>query len=141
MANTIILKGEVLRKEGQASAAITPGHLVEIGGTNDFQVHSTAGGPAQRSFALENDLIGGDIATAYALGDDVQVGVFDGGAVANAWIAAGQTVAKGSKLVSAGDGTLAVMGTGEEAGVVAIATAALNNSASSFAARLAVEVV
>jgi len=137
--NTIAVKGDYIRKEGEASGAITPGHLIEWGGSQDVQVHSSAAGIARKAFAVENDLIGRDITDAYAQGETVQYGVFPPGAEVYAFLAGGETVSKGDALVSAGDGTLAAMASGEEGSVVAFAAEDLANSASA-AARLLVEV-
>lgn len=106
MPSTICLKGGYIRKEGVASAAITPGHLVEFGGANDLRVHSTAGGNARKAFALENDLVGDGIADAYDTGDTVQYGVFERGAEVYAWLEYTENVAKGAALESSGSGTL-----------------------------------
>jgi hypothetical protein len=132
MANTIALKGGFIRKEGEASAAITPGHLVEFGGANDLRVHSTSGGPARKAFALENDLIGDAIGDAYAAGATVQYGVFESGAEINAFLDGGENASKGDALVSAGDGSLRVQSTEVEQDViVAYAMEAKDNSAQS----------
>lgn len=141
MANTITLKGDFVRKEGEASAGITPGHLVEFGGANDLQVHSSAGGPARKAFALENDLVGDGIDDAYVAGDTVQYGVFPSGSEINAWLAYPENVSAGDPLVSAGDGELvAFIESTYEAGViVAYAAEAKNNSAGGAAVRIVAE--
>jgi len=105
-AKTITLKGDPLRKEGVADEAITPGHLVERGGTYDFQKHSTAGGPAIASFALENDLVGDGVDDAYASDDTVQVGYFSTGEEILAYLATSQVIVVGDYLISAGAGLL-----------------------------------
>lgn len=138
-AHTIALKGEHIRKEGEASAAITPGHLVAFGGAKDLVVHASAAGQARKAFALENDLVGLGIDDAYALGEMVQYGVFCPGSEVYAFLAAGENASKGSKLVSAGNGALAVMGSGEADGLVAFALEAKNNTGST-AVRIKVEV-
>lgn len=146
MARTIALKGEFIRKEGEASGAITPGHLVEFGGANDLQVQGTAGAFCRKAFAVENDLIGDGISDAYASGDTVQYGVFSAGTEVYALLAAGENVAKGAALVAAGDGSLqaaSAAASGESTPdeyVVAFAMEAVNNSAASTQARIIVEV-
>ena len=77
--HTITLKGDPDRKEGVTDEAITPGMLVERGGTYDYQKHSVADGPAARSWALENALAGEGIDDDYASGETVQIGYFDTG--------------------------------------------------------------
>ena len=138
-AKTIALKGGFIRKEGQASAAITPGHLVEFGGSHDLQVHSTAAGPARKAFALENDLIGDGVDTAYAAHQVVQYGVFERGAEVSAILATSQTIAKGDKLVSNGNGQLKEYGTEvEQDSIVGWAMEAVTTT--SAVARLTIEV-
>lgn len=145
--NTIILKGDGCRKEGKASGAITPGHLVEFGGANDLQVHSTAASTARKAFAVENDLIGNGIDTAYALGDQVQYNVFKSGDEVYALVAAAAAaVTKGAALESAGDGTLCIQTVDaatdntQRNSVVAYALEAVDNSGGGTAARIKVEV-
>ncbi len=104
--NTIILKGAGIRKERVANASITPGHLVEVMSTGKLRVHATAGGPAQKAFAVENDLIGAGITTAYAAFAQVQYEVMERGSEVYALLAIGQNVAIGAALESAGSGEL-----------------------------------
>jgi len=142
MPNLIALKGDSIRKEGEASGVITPGDLIEFGGANDLQTHGTAGGPARKAFAIENDLIGDGIADDYALGDTVQYGVFVPGAEVNAHLNYPENVSKGDPLVSGGDGGLvAFIESTHEAGViVGFANEAKNNSAGGAQVRIVVEV-
>lgn len=103
---TIAISGEMHRKEGVTDEAVTPGHLLEFGGSNDLQKHSTAGGNAAAMFAMENDLVGDGISDAYAAGETVQYGIFQPGAIVYALLSSGENVAKGADLESNGDGTL-----------------------------------
>lgn len=119
MPKTIALKGDFIRKEGEASAAITPGDLIEFGGSADLRPHATIGGQARRAFAVENDLIGKGVDDAYAAGDNVQYGVFVPGAEVYARLAAGETCTKGDALESAGNGRLQVSSTPVEGSIVA----------------------
>jgi hypothetical protein len=146
--NTIILKGCGIRKERTANASITPGHLVEVMSTGKLRVHATAGGHAQKAFAVENDLIGDGISTAYAAAAQVQYEVMERGAEVYALIANGQTIAIGDPLESAGNGELRKY-THDSAGldttnnIVAYALAAVDMSDSSAAdpnGRCAVEI-
>lgn len=150
MANTIILRGReyVIRKEGVTDEAVTPGHLLERGGANDVQKHSVAGGNTGKLFALENDLVGEDIADAYSTGETVQFAACPTGTEVYAWLKTGNNAAKGAALVSAGDGTLEVFAAASTsdsgvdiypAAVVGFALEALNNTSGS-PARLRVEV-
>lgn len=106
VAKTIILKGKGIRKERIANAAITPGHLVELMSTDKVRVHASAGGNCQKAFAVENDLIGADIDTAYAATARVQFEVMERGSEVNAILKNGENVAIGDFLESAGNGEL-----------------------------------
>lgn len=119
MPKTIVLKGDYIRKEAEASAAITPGHLVEFGGANELRVHSTIGGQARKAFALENDLIGRDWDAAYAANEQVQYAVPVPGAEIYALVNA--AVTKGDFLESNGDGRLKVSSTPVEGSNIAVA--------------------
>jgi hypothetical protein len=72
--NTIKLKKySDNQQEHVASAAITPGMLLEFDSNNKVKPHATAGANAQPIFALEDELQGNGINDAYASGDPVQV--------------------------------------------------------------------
>ena len=147
MPNTIILYGQGCRKEGIASEAITPGHLVEFGGSNDLQKHGTAAGNARKAFAVENDLIGDGINDAYATGEQVQYNVFQSGDEVYALVADGATaITKGAGVESAGDGTVRITSTSsatsdlERDGIVGYALEAVDNSGGGSAVRIRIEV-
>ncbi len=116
---TITIRGDYIRKEGKASEAITPGHLVEFGGTADYRKHATIGGVARRAFALENDLIGQGIDDNYDASDTVQVGLFCPGAEVYAKVSYAAT--KGDFLESNGDGTLKLSSTPVDGSTIAVA--------------------
>lgn len=139
MPKTIGLKGECIRKERQANAAITPGDLVEVMSTGKLRRHATIGGQAAKAFALENDLIGKGIDDAYAASDQAQYGVFQPGAEVNAWLLLGESCSVGDFLESAGNGTLQVASTPVEGSNVAIALEAITGGAA--AKRVKVEVL
>lgn len=137
-AKTIGLKAPGVREEFTASEAITPGHLVEFGGSNEIQKHSTAGGEIGAvKIAVENDVVGDDVDTDYVSGEQVQVDAPHGGAVYMLRLANGENVSKGDLLESAGDGTLQAAGTassaGEHAPIVGEANEAVDMSGSSAA--------
>jgi len=143
--NTIILKGDGIRKEADAAGTITPGHLVEFDASGDLVVHATAGGNARKAFAVENDLIGNGITDNYVSGDRVQYNVFRSGDEVYALVPAGAAaIAIEAALESAGDGTLVNVGTATATGgtdiVVAYALEAVDNSGGGTAARIKVEV-
>jgi hypothetical protein len=108
--NTIQIQGDHDgRMERVANAAITPGHLVELMSTNKFRVHASAGQPVVPVIvAVEDDLQGNPITTAYAAASRVQANVQHPGYVFYGLLANGQDSPIGSKLESAGDGTLRV---------------------------------
>ncbi len=147
----IAVKGDYIRKEVVANAAVTPGQLVEEMSTGNYRVHATAGQNAQRSFALTDTLQGNEIGDAYAANAQMQIGVFSKGCEVNALLADGQNAAINSWLESNGDGDLRVH-TADSAGaveypeaIVGRATAALDLSGSSGAdpssRRLIIEIV
>jgi len=103
---TIVLSGLGIRKEAIANATITPGHLIEKMSTGKVRVHATAGGNAQRMFAVEDDLQGNTISDDYAAASICQYNVMARGEEVLVIIADGQTIVIGDSLESAGDGTL-----------------------------------
>jgi hypothetical protein len=105
--NQIVLIGDGdNHDEAPASAALTPGHLLYTASTGKVAKHATAGGFSGKAFAKEDALRGRDIDTAYAADDIVSIHRAEPGDVIFAFIKAGQNIAIGDKLVSAGDGTL-----------------------------------
>lgn len=151
--STILLKGDPIAKEADATEAITPGDLVERynnSGSVGLRKHSTAGGNAGRLFAKENDIAGDDLNDDYASGEVVQFWACRPGDEVYAWLADGENASIGSFLESNGDGTLKVADEdGDSAGlertqsIVAIALENVNLSASSNTTdgRIKVEVV
>lgn len=103
---TIVVKGEGIRYEALAVAAITPGNLVEFTSAGKVQKHSTAGGNAERAFAVEDDDQGSGIDTDYDADDLVQYEIFRPGDVVWAKLKDGETVAKGGFVESAGTGEM-----------------------------------
>ena len=92
--------------ERLCASTILPGMLIEAYAdtTEKVRAHSTANGPAEAMFALENSLQGEGITDAYTTGDRVTCGVFNNGDRVYCRIANGVNCAIGSKLVSNGDG-------------------------------------
>lgn len=145
---TIVLRGGGIRKERKAGGAITPGHLVELNASDQFVVHSTAAGNAIAAFAVEAEVFGKDIDTAYASGDQCFVEYLPTGSEVYALVGAGAAaIAEGDYLESAGDGTLRKLATAtattqaQRASVVARALEAVDNSAGGTPARIKVEVL
>lgn len=141
--NSIIVKsreGGPLRKEGVTDEAVSPGHLIEKGGGQDVQKHSSANGNALPRFALENDLVGDDIDDDYASGETVQYAVFTTGEEVQAWLAYGENVSEGAALTSAGDGTLHAAAGSDPDRIVGYAAEDKNNTSGGSAVRIIVEV-
>lgn len=164
MANVINLTSadthQPIRDEGIASEAIKPGSLVEFGGSDDYQKHSTTNGNARKAFALSSGEVGfdsDDITTDIASGDTVPVGIFPRGARVNALLISGTdastssdaNISKGDPLESAGGqdtGTLQKWGATTDNSnvdsIVGYAREAVDNSGASAGstARLVIEV-
>ena len=105
-SKVIMLRGEPqVDEQNAASAAITPGQLIEKN-AGAWRPHSTAAGAAHRVFALERDELGKDIDQAYASGDRVKAAYCAPGDKVNAILNSGETVAEGALLESAGNGQL-----------------------------------
>lgn len=142
---TILISGQGHRKEGVTDEAVTPGHLLELGGGNDLQKHATAAGNAAPMFALENDLVGDGIDNAYAAGETVQYVIAQPGAVIYALLAYGENVAIGAMLESASAGALqasvADSSDVQTEAIVARALEAVNNTTTDSEARIKVEVL
>lgn len=103
-------KGDWRHEEEVASKAITPGMLCEVVTDGRVQPHSTEGGRAERLVAYEDALQGGIVSTAYAVGAQVMLALVEPGTVMNMLIQSGQNADPGEEVISAGDGTLIVIG-------------------------------
>jgi len=135
MPNKILLNNaDSIQKERPADGSITPGHLIELKSTGKVGVHSTAGGIAQKSFAINQDFIGGSIDKLYADGDNVIYHVCAPGTEIYGLIASGVSVSIGGALESAGDGTLKARSSG------ALIAYALETKVAVASTRLKVEV-
>ena len=108
MSNRIVLISTAGRQEQEkeASAALSPGHLIETLSTSKVQKHSTEGGLAERHFATEDALQGRTKDDAYATDDKVMSTFALPGDVINALIGPGPAIVVGTVLISGGDGTL-----------------------------------
>lgn len=144
--NKIFLTDEYIVDEGEADAAITPGHLIEYDTTTDlFIPHGTDAGVTQARFARKNPTADTAAGTApiddpYADGDHVWAAIARRGCRVNALVQASENIAIGDVLVSAGDGALReyVSGTDAAHAPVAVAREA-GTDASDF--RIEVEVL
>jgi hypothetical protein len=134
---TISIDTDAPVKEEKADAGITPGHLLERTATG-VKVHATAGGKAQRIFALEDENQGKEIGDAYSASDKCFFKTFRPGDLVLARIKNGENIAIGDWLVSGGNGELIEAsadssGTIVEEDCVAVAVAACDMSGSSGA--------
>jgi len=144
--NSIVLKGQFLRKEAKATVAVKPGMLVQWDTNYDTVKPCVAiagavpGGASRKAFALENDLVGQGVGTspatadAYDINDTVQYGIFHRGAEIQALLATGNNAAIGAPLVSNGAGNLKLAATTQGADdeeILGYAAEALNNATGS----------
>ena len=105
--NTIAVKNYLkIREEYVATAAITPGMLVEVTAAGTVQAHSTESGNVLPMVAGEDALQGKLITEAYVAEQPVQVWVPTRGDIANMILANGEDVAVGDFLESDGNGAL-----------------------------------
>jgi hypothetical protein len=107
-ANRIHVKGECRYEEAKAGAAsIKPGMLARLDSAGELVVAGgTEGDFAAREVVLENALVGGLVSTVYDNDTQIPYGVFAPGSEAYMLIKSGQNVAKGDRLIAAGDGHL-----------------------------------
>lgn len=135
-------RDEMTQHEDTGVGAVTVGNLVERV-ANGVQNHSTAAGQDGTTLiAIAHRGVGMEAGDAYDDGTNVKYLAVSGGGV---WLrlAAGENVARGDQLVSAGDGTVRLLDTagGDTAGgVVAEAEEALDNSGGTEAAFIRTEV-
>lgn len=129
--NRILLIGDQSRhEEAVAAAAIKPGHLIKLTTAGEVVVHATAGGHAEKAFALEDALQGKTIDQDYAHEDLVSYALCKPGDVVYAWLKWGENAAVGSLLVSNGDGSLQVLASSEVALAVSLDVLNLSDSES-----------
>lgn len=145
---TVILKGEPQVAEAvmATSAAIKPGHLIELTSAGTVRKATTTGFGAQVNrnagalFALEPGWRGGDIDTAYANGDTVTYTVAKPGDEIYAFLQDAENVVIGQALQSAGDGSLEAVDS--DGFAIAVALEAVNTTGGASAeARIKVRVL
>ena len=104
---TIILRGKYhIQKEGRTSEALSPGHILERGGTADIQKNNAANRIAGLLIAIENAAAGGDINEAYAANDNVVFVACYSGMEVYARIPAGANISKNDLLTCTNDGAV-----------------------------------
>jgi len=139
-SNTIILKGWGVRKEAKAATVITPGQFITIGATG---LSRAAAGAVEKTVAVENEVIGKDLNTDYAIGDNVLYEAVHSGQEVNALLAqgAGNTAVVGSPLKVGTLGNLVVGALpADVAALIGYAMEAKDNSGGSAPVRLRVEI-
>jgi hypothetical protein len=104
----IHLLGDGRHEEIVAAGAIRPGALLVLTTAGKVTEHATAGGYAERLFALEDALQGKEISESYAADDVVGIVVAQPGDVVYAYLSWGEDVETGELLTSNGDGALKV---------------------------------
>lgn len=104
--NQVHLIGEFRHEEAIAAGTITPGMLLTIDSAGEVLAHATEGGYAMRVFAVEDALQGHTLDDDYSADDLVSANIELPGNEIQAFLQAGQNVAIGDWLISAGDGTL-----------------------------------
>lgn len=96
--------------EAIADEALTPGELVRFDADDELEPHGTANGNAAKLFVVENPYVdiddGVNIDKDYALGDSARYIWAVTGDKLNAFLADGESVAKGAPLASDGAGAL-----------------------------------
>lgn len=93
-----------------ASAAITPGDVVEIN-SSQWRRHASAGKNAIRAIALPRDEMGNDIDIDYAASQYVKVDFGRSGDRFNLWIASGEDLSYGTFVESDGSGGVRALST------------------------------
>ena len=138
-SETILLKGKMaVRKEAVTDEAVSPGHFVERGGTQDVQKAPL--GSATPLVAIENTPIGEGIEDAYAANDTVlMVAVYPGCEIL-AKIAAGENIAENALLRCGASGVLQDAGATAD-NARAIALEAVNNTSGTTETFIRVEVI
>jgi hypothetical protein len=125
-SSTIVLRGEPVINEVISAGAISPGHLIQIGSAGTAVVQATANAIVRKAVALEDEVVGGEITTAYASGARVRYGIFRAGdRVRLRVVAGGEAIVIGDRLSSGLAGGVQKGTTN----VVAFALEAIDNSA------------
>lgn len=116
--STITLRGDPIASEARAKAseAIKPGMLVQLHTDGTLKKHATAKAATAAAFAREMDIAGGSIDDAYEDSDTVLYSTYRPGDWVYSWLKAGNDVAAGALLESAGDGTLQALTALSQAG-------------------------
>jgi len=126
----IHLLGDGRHEEFVAAGVVRPGDLIKMDSDGKVVKHASAGGYAERLFALEDALQGKEIGDSYAADDVVGAVVAQPGDVVYAWLSWGENVTKGDTLVSNGDGALKKLSSTDKPIAIALETLNLADSES-----------
>lgn len=128
--SVVFLQGHhVTQDEALASVAVKPGHWIIRDTDGTVKPHDGAAATTgQLLVAVERTEIGEGITGAYAIGDTVKFIRPRPGDKLTMWLETGNNAAIGSRLESAGDGTLQLVSTGK---CFVAAYEALNNTSGS----------
>jgi len=126
----IHLLGSGRHEEHIAGGTIRPGDLLLLNSDGEVVAHSSAGGYAERNFALEDALQGKDIDQSYAADDVVSIVNGAPGDVIYAYLSWGEDVETGELLTSNGDGALKVATGSDKPIAVALESLDLSDSES-----------
>lgn len=138
IVNKVHSMGDFRRIELNAyNGSIYPGMLVEANAPTTVRPHSTAGGFAELAFAEEDALQGLDASVVYTTGSVVRIAIEQRGSLVGALLKAGFNYTAGTKLISAGDGTLKPT-TGSPTQIIAGCVDLVDLSASSAVNTLAI---
>lgn len=105
----IHLRGpHAVHEEARAGGAIRPGDLIDVNSSGKVVKHPTAGGWAEKAFALEDALQGRSIDDNYAADELVSFTICKPGDIVYAWLSGGEVTTLDDFLTSNGDGALKV---------------------------------
>lgn len=138
--NRAHLIGDFRVEEANAADTISPGMLLDYDSSGELIPHATEGGYALRAFAEADILQGNTLDDDYSDGDLVRANIELPGNEVQAFLKAGENVAIGDLLISAGDGTLIENGEEDSATtvrqIIAVAREAKDLSGSGAVATL-----
>ena len=138
---TIVLRGKnPVQKEGRTDEALSPGHVVERGGTADIQKNTVANRVAGFLIACENAAVGGSIDDAYAANDNVVFVAAYPGMEVYVRIAAGESITKNELLTCAAAGLVQNSGA-TQANACGIALETKDNSSGTTETFVKMEIV
>ena len=124
---TIIINADPILRERKAVGTIKPGHLVKVTAEGFLKKQDQAKIQCQKAFAIENDIVGKGINDEYIDGELVKYGIFRGGSILYARLAAGaDELLLGDSLEAGNDGTVAKQT--EDGSIIGYAMESVDNS-------------